>query len=279
MTSPDYQRIADAIKFIATQPEQQPTLDEVAEHLDTSVFDIKRLFTRWCQISPKTYLQTINHQRAQKLLAAAKPLPEVKSQSGLIGGLTTFGHRVQIEGWLPSFYKSGPGYDLTIQYSVHDSPFGEMFVAQTPRGICQVTFSNGLPLIAFVSNLQRLLPEAKLLRTEPEPIAVFESIFSRNKPIDKTLNLHLFALPTHTNVWRILLATDPGTLTDHIAIAKAVGRRKSTLATHNAITSNPIAFFIPSHRAVDPEGHVGDYRWGVTRKHAMHAWECATSTV
>jgi AraC family transcriptional regulator of adaptative response/methylated-DNA-[protein]-cysteine methyltransferase len=279
MTSPDYQRIADAIKFIATQPEQRPTLDEVAEHLDTSVFDIKRLFTRWCQISPKTYLQTITHQRAQKLLAAAKPLPEVKSQSGLIGGLTTFGHRVQIEGWLPSFYKSGPGYDLTIQYSVHDSPFGEMFVAQTPRGICQVTFSNGLPLIAFVSNLQRLLPEAKLLRTEPEPIAVFESIFSRNKPIDKTLNLHLFALPTHTNVWRTLLATNPGTLTDHIAIAKAVGRRKSTLATHNAITSNPIAFFIPSHRAVDPEGHVGDYRWGVTRKHAMHAWECATSTV
>jgi AraC family transcriptional regulator of adaptative response/methylated-DNA-[protein]-cysteine methyltransferase len=279
MTSPDYQRIADAIKFIATQPEQQPTLDEVAEHLDTSVFDIKRLFTRWCQISPKTYLQTITHPRAQKLLAAAKPLPEVKSQSGLIGGLTTFGHRVQIEGWLPSFYKSGPGYDLTIQYSVHDSPFGEMFVAQTPRGICQVTFSNGLPLIAFVSNLQRLLPEAKLLRTEPEPIAVFESIFSRNKPIDKTLNLHLFALPTHINVWRTLLATDPGTLTDHIAIAKAVGRRKSTLATHNAITSNPIAFFIPSHRAVDPEGHVGDYRWGVTRKHAMHAWECATSTV
>ncbi|MBT7719774.1 MAG: MGMT family protein, partial [Halieaceae bacterium] len=91
--------------------------------------------------------------------------------------------------------------------------------------------------------------------------------------------LHLFALPTHTNVWRTLLATNPGTLTDHIAIAKAVGRRKSTLATHNAITSNPIAFFIPSHRAVDPEGHVGDYRWGVTRKHAMHAWECATSTV
>jgi AraC family transcriptional regulator of adaptative response/methylated-DNA-[protein]-cysteine methyltransferase len=279
MTSPDYQRIADAIKFIAIQPEQQPTLDEVAEHLGTSVFDIKRLFTRWCQISPKTYLQTITHPHAQKLLAAAKPLPEVKSQSGLIGGLTTFGHRVQIEGWLPSFYKSGAGYDLTIQYSVHDSPFGEMFVAQTPRGICQVTFSNGLPLIAFVSNLQRLLPEAKLLRIEPEPIAVFESIFSRNQPIDKTLNLHLFALPTHINVWRTLLATDPGTLTDHIAIAKAAGRRKSTLATHNAITSNPIAFFIPSHRAVDPEGHVGDYRWGVTRKHAMHAWECATSNV
>ena len=163
------------------------------------------------------------------------------------------------------------GYDLTIQYSVHDSPFGEMFVAQTPRGICQVTFSNGLPLIAFVSNLQRLLPEAKLLRTEPEPIAVFESIFSRNKPIDKTLNLHLFALPTHINVWRTLLATDPGTLTDHIAIANAVGRRKSNLATHNAITSNPIAFFILSHRAVDPEGQVGDYGWGVTRKHALDA--------
>ena len=279
MTNPDYQRIAEAIKFIATQSDQQPTLDEIAEYLETSAFEIKRLFTRWSQVSPKTYLQTITPQRGEKLLAAAKPLPEVKSQSGLIGGLSTFGHKVQIEGWLPSFYKSGPGSDLTIEYSVHDSPFGEMFVAETPRGICKVSFSSGLPLIAFVSNLQRLLPEAKLLRKEPEPIAVFQSIFSRDKPIDKTLNLHLFALTTHINVWRTLLATDPGTLTHHKAIAEAVGRRKSTLATHNAVTSNPIAFFIPSHRAIDPEGHAGDYRWGLTRKHAIHAWECANINV
>ena len=275
MTNPDYQRIAEAIKFIATQSDQQPTLDEIAEYLETSAFEIKRLFTRWSQVSPKTYLQTITPQRGEKLLAAAKPLPEVKSQSGLIGGLSTFGHKVQIEGWLPSFYKSGPGSDLTIEYSVHDSPFGEMFVAETPRGICKVSFSSGLPLIAFVSNLQRLLPEAKLLRKEPEPIAVFQSIFSRDKPIDKTLNLHLFALTTHINVWRTLLATDPGTLTHHKAIAEAVGLRKSTFATNNAIDSNPIAFFIPSHRSIDPDGHAGDYRWGLTRKHAIHAWECA----
>jgi AraC family transcriptional regulator of adaptative response/methylated-DNA-[protein]-cysteine methyltransferase len=209
------------------------------------------------------------------LLATAKPLAEIKSQSGLIGGLTIFGHRVQIEGWLPSFYKSGPGYDLTIEYSVHDSPFGEMFVAETPRGICKVSFSSGLPLIAFVSNLQRLLPEAKLRPKESAPIEIFESIFSRDKPIDKTLNLHLFALPTHINVWRTLLATDPGKLTHHKAIAEAVGRRKSTFATNNAIDSNTIAYFIPSHRSIDPDGHAGDYRWGLTRKHAIHACECA----
>jgi len=279
MINTDYQRIAEAIRFIATQSDQQPTLDEIAEHLDTSAFEIKRLFTRWSQVTPKTYLQTITPQRGEKLLAAAKPLAEVKSQSGLIDGMTTFGHKVQIEGWLPSFYKSGPGYDLTIEYSVHESPFGEMFVAETPRGICKVSFSSGLPLIAFVSNLQRLLPEAKLLRKEPEPIEIFQSIFSRDKPIDKTLNLHLFALPTHINVWRTLLATDPGTLTHHKAIAEAVGRRKSTFATHNAINSNPIAFFIPSHRAIDPSGHAGDYRWGLTRKHAIHAWECANLSV
>jgi AraC family transcriptional regulator of adaptative response/methylated-DNA-[protein]-cysteine methyltransferase len=275
MTITDYPRIGEAVKFIAAKSDQQPTLDEIAEHLDTSVFDIKRLFTRWSQVSPKTYLQTISPQRGEELLASAKPLPELRAQSGLIGGLTTFGHKVQIEGWLPSFYKSGPGYDLTIEYSVHDSPFGEMFVAQTPRGICKVSFSDGLPLIAFVSNLQRLLPEATLLRKESGPIEVFQSIFSRDKPIDKTLNLHLFALPTHITVWRTLLATAPGTLTHHKAIAEAVGRRKSTLATHNAIITNPIAFFIPSHRAIEPDGQAGDYRWGATRKHAMHAWESA----
>jgi len=275
MINPDYQRIAEAIEFLAPESNQQLTLDEIAEHLGTSAFEVKRVFTRWSQVSPKNYLQTITRQLGEQLLAKAKPLADIKTQPGLIGGLTTFGHNVQIEGWLPSFYKSGPGYDLTIEYSVHDSPFGEMFVAETPRGICKVSFSDGKPLIAFVSNLQRLLPEAKLRHTDTGPIEVFQSIFSRDRPIDKTLHLHLFALPTHINVWRALLATAPGTLTHHEAIAEAVGRRKSTLATHNAIAANPIAFFIPSHRAIEPDGDVGEYRWGVTRKHAIHAWESA----
>ena len=279
MINSDYQRIAEAIEFLATQSDQQLTLDEIAEHLGTSTFEVKRVFTRWSQVSPKNYLQTITRKRGEKLLAKAEPLEDVKTQPGLIGGLTTFGHNVQIEGWLPSFYKSGPGYDLTIEYSVHDSPFGEMFVAETPRGICKVSFSDGKPLIAFVSNLQRLLPEATLRHTDTGPIEIFESIFSRDKPIDATLHLHLFALPTHINVWRCLLATAPGTLTHHEAIAEAIGRRRSTLATHNAITANPIAFFIPSHRAIEPDGDIGEFRWGVTRKHAMHAWECANISV
>lgn len=275
MINPDYQRIAEAIEFLSPESNQQLTLDEIAEHLGTSAFDVKRVFTRWSQVSPRNYLQTITRLRGEKLLANAEPLANIKSQSGLIGGLTTFGHNVQIEGWLPSFYKSGPGYDLTIEYSVHESPFGEMFVAQTPRGICKVSFSDGKPLITFVSNLQRFLPEAKLRHTDTGPKEVFQSIFSRDRPIDKTLNLHLFALPTHINVWRALLATAPGTLTHHEAIAEAIGRRKSTLATHNAIAANPIAFFIPSHRAIEPDGNVGEYPWGITRKHAMHAWESA----
>ncbi|MDC3263809.1 methylated-DNA--[protein]-cysteine S-methyltransferase [Porticoccaceae bacterium] len=278
MINPDYQRIAEAVAFLTKGSNHQSTLDDIAEHLGSSTLEVKRVFERWSRVSPKNYLQTITPKRGKNLLRSANPLVNIKTQPDLIPEPMTFGYKVRIEGWLPSFYKSGPGYDLTIDYSVHQSPFGEMFVAQTPRGICNVSFSCGKPLISFVSNLQRLLPEATLRHIESEPIEIFESIFAREKPSNKTLRLHLFALPTHISVWRTIMSTDPGTLTHHEAVAEAIGRRKSTQATHSAILANPIAFFIPSHRAIEPNGGAGEYPWGITRKHAIHAWESANGS-
>jgi len=35
------------------------------------------------------------------------------------------------------------------------------------------------------------------------------------------------------------------------------------------------AFIIPCHRVIQQSGKLGGYRWGETRKHAIHAWERA----
>ena len=43
----DYARIADAIRFIASQVARQPTLDEIAAHVHLSPFYFQRLFSRW----------------------------------------------------------------------------------------------------------------------------------------------------------------------------------------------------------------------------------------
>ena len=52
----DYARIADAIRFIASQVARQPTLDEIAAHVHLSPFHFQRLFSRWAGVTPKRYL-------------------------------------------------------------------------------------------------------------------------------------------------------------------------------------------------------------------------------
>jgi len=54
-----------------------------------------------------------------------------------------------------------------------------------------------------------------------------------------------------------------------------VGRPGAARAVGTAIGANPIAFIIPCHRVIQQSGKLGGYRWGETRKHAIHAWERA----
>ena len=54
----DYARIADAIRFIASQVARQPTLDEIAAR-SLEPLHFQRLFSRWAGVTPKRYLQVL----------------------------------------------------------------------------------------------------------------------------------------------------------------------------------------------------------------------------
>ena len=53
----NYNRIAEAIRFLNSNYHKQPSLEEVAEHIHVSPFHFQRMFTEWSGISPKKFLQ------------------------------------------------------------------------------------------------------------------------------------------------------------------------------------------------------------------------------
>lgn len=126
----DYDRIAEAISFISTRLSRQPTLDEVAAHLHLSPFHFQRLFCCWFGVTPKRFLQVLTLERAKQLLSESKPLLEVSDTLGLSSGSRLYDHFVHLEAVTPGEYKKG-GANLTIEYAVHDTPFGKAFIAIT----------------------------------------------------------------------------------------------------------------------------------------------------
>ena len=108
-----------------------------------------------------------------------------------------------------------------------------------------------------------------------ENLKVIESLFEDQPKIDRPLSLYVSGTNFQVNVWRALLQIPQGKLTSYSKVAEAVGKPSAVRAVGTAVGANPVAFFIPCHRVLQQSGNIGGYRWGVTRKHAMHAWESA----
>ena len=270
----DYARIADAIRFIASQVERQPTLDEIAAHVHLSPFHFQRLFSRWAGVTPKRYLQVLTLERAKALLQESRPLLEVADTLGLSSGSRLYDHFVQLEAVTPGEYKQR-GAGLVIDHGVHDTPFGQAFVALTPRGVCNFSFLDEKAPDAPLATLARNWPEAELREAPSRTQGVINTMFDDSKALDRPISLHVSGTNFQISVWRALLQIPPAKVVSYTQVASAVGNPKAARAVGLAVGANPVALMIPCHRVIQQNGKLGGYHWGETRKQAIHAWEAA----
>lgn len=270
----DYARIAQAIAYIVKQVAQQPTLQEVAAHVQLSPYHFQRLFSRWAGVTPKRFLQVLTLERAKHLLRETKPLLEISDTLGLSSGSRLYDHFVQLEGVTPGEYKKR-GAGLNIDYAVHDTPFGTAFIAITPRGICRFSFLDRAQTQAHLAALRSQWPQATLLHNPKGTRAIIKAMFKRDQVLDRPISLHVCGTNFQINVWKALLQIPAATVASYSQVAAAIGRPKAARAVGAAVGANPIAFVIPCHRVIQASGQLGGYHWGETRMHAIHAWEAA----
>ena len=270
----DYDRIAEAISFIADRVNSQPSLQEIARHLHLSPFHFQRLFSRWTGVTPKRFLQVLTLERAKQLLSESKPLLEVSESLGLSSGSRLYDHFVHLEAVTPGEYKMG-GAGLTIEYAVHDTPFGKAFIATTPRGICNFAFLDSMEIHEHLTGLDKKWPQATVHENCQRTLAVIRAMFRGEKKSDRPVSLHVSGTNFQISVWKALLQISPATVASYSQVATAIGHPKSARAVGLAVGANPVAFLIPCHRVIQQSGKLGGYHWGETRKRAIHAWESA----
>lgn len=270
----NYHRIAEAIGYIKNNFKQQPHLDEVAAKVHVSPAHFQRLFTEWAGTSPKKFLQYISVEYAKGILKENRraTLLDATFETGLSSTSRLHDLFVNIEGMTPAEYKNG-GKNLSIHYSFAESPFGNLIVASTQKGICYMAFEDDEEK-AF-SELKNEFPSAdfqqKLDIMQQNALFIFQNDWTKLQEV----KLHLKGTDFQLKVWEGLLKIPMGKLSTYAAVAEQIGSPTASRAVGTAIGNNPVAFLIPCHRVIQSTGALGGYRWGTTRKIAMVGWEGA----
>ena len=269
----NYSRIAEAIAYIKDNFKTQPSLDEIAEKVAMSPFHFQRMFTDWAGVSPKKFLQFLTVEHAKKLLKEDQAsLFDTAIETGLSGTGRLHDLFVNIEGMTPGEYKNG-GESLAINYSFAESPFGNMLVASTSKGICHMAFADNEK--QALTELKSKFPNA----TYRQMVDLMQQnvlyIFTHDWSKLNDVKLHLKGTEFQLKVWETLLKIPMGRLTTYGSIAKQIQQPNASRAVGTAVGDNPVAFLIPCHRIIQSTGVIGEYHWGSVRKTAIIGWEAA----
>ncbi len=272
----DYERIARVIRYLDESHIEQPTLTQIARVAGLSPAHFHRMFVRWTGATPKDFIQclTLNHAKAR--LEKGASILEAALDSGLSGSSRLHDLCVKLESATPGEIKHG-GRDLNVSYGLVESPFGQVFIAETSRGISHISFPDH-DSKTCVRQLQIAWPKAIIKVNYRRAKQIAAQIFHNpthphvpeiNQNQQNVLQLYLRGTPFQIHVWRALIEIPEGSLTSYGALAKLIGKPNASRAVGTAVGANPLAYLIPCHRVIRETGIIGQYRWGATRKKVM----------
>ena len=261
--------IARAIAHIGETVGQQPHLEEIAAAVGLSPAHFQRVFSQWVGVSPKRYQQYLTLDHAKRLLAERFTVLDTAHATGLSGTGRLHDLFLTWEAMSPGEY-AAKGKGLTIRWGWFDSPFGDMLVMGTARGICGLGFSAETGREPALQDMMARWPEARFIQDREalgEPVA---GLLNGGKA-----RLLMIGAPFQIKVWEALLAIPSGQVTTYGEIARHIGNPKAVRAVGTAVGRNPVSWLIPCHRALRKSGGLGGYHWGLPVKRAMLAWEAA----
>lgn len=276
--SRDYDLVRRAIEFLSGNWSEQPDLEQLAAHLGLSPAHCQKLFTRWCGLSPKEFVQALTIDYARRLLRDSASVLDCAYAAGLSGSSRLHDLFVDHEAMSPGAFKRG-GEGLDIGYGFHPSPFGEALLLATRRGIVGLAFldeEGGRTRAEALTEFRQRWPGARYVEAQQETAAHVRRIFDPSEwAAERPVRLVLIGTDFEIRVWEALLQVPLGHAVSYSGIARHLGTPRASRAVGAAVGHNPISFVVPCHRVLKSDGNLGGYHWGMTRKRALIGWEAA----
>lgn len=174
-----------------------------------------------------------------------------------------------------------------IAYTLFDSPWAELLIASSGRGLCLVQF--GRSLARARAELARLWGAAEWVESPGENAAVVEALRAyvrgdgrdlrpakdAGSPLrsDFALPLDLRGTPFQLAAWRALTRIPYGQTRSYKQLAQAAGRPRAFRAAGMACHANRLAIVVPCHRVVGSDGSLTGFGAGLPLKQLLLAHE------
>ncbi|HEY7255256.1 MAG TPA: methylated-DNA--[protein]-cysteine S-methyltransferase [Solirubrobacterales bacterium] len=166
---------------------------------------------------------------------------------------------------------------LDVAYTTTDSPFGELLLAATPRGLVRI----GLPEQEADDLLEDLAA-----RISPRVLEAPAPLDEARRELDLYFDGRLtdFDLPLdwrlsrdfRRRVLRAINRIPYGQTRSYMQVAASAGNERAVRAAGSACGANPIPIVVPCHRVLRTGGGLGGYGGGVPMKRALLELEGAT---
>jgi O-6-methylguanine DNA methyltransferase len=156
-------------------------------------------------------------------------------------------------------------------YSLERTPWTELLIASSDRGLAAIHFVRDGGKRASLLSLERMFAGEDLLESPQENRIIASELeaYAQGELREFTVPLDLRGPPFQRAVWRALLKIPYGETRSYAAIAQAVGKPGAFRAVGGANHSNPIPIVVPCHRVIGSDGRLVGYGGGLDLKKAL----------
>jgi methylated-DNA-[protein]-cysteine S-methyltransferase len=155
-----------------------------------------------------------------------------------------------------------------VAVGIVKSSLGDLLVAKSVRGIVLNHYLlNGGDLAATIAKLRLgldLVEDARTISEVGEEVRRY--LAGDARALHQNIDLTLAASPFQKKVLRKLQKIPRGTVVSYQALGASVGVPKGARAVGNALHNNPVPIYVPCHRVISADGHIGGYGGGISRK-------------
>ena len=165
-----------------------------------------------------------------------------------------------------------------LHYCIHNSPIGELLVAESDGALVRVAFSreNFDVVLSDLSDAHAIEAEVASVALHVAARQLDEYFRGERASFDVQLGADP-ETPLKRAVRETLLSSEPGEVMTYKELAEASGFPSAIRAAASACASNPLPIVVPCHRVVRSDGSPGQYLGGAGAKRFLLDLEAQAS--